>query len=146
MTAYQFEGSAVLVKPPVATESALVKDAVTIEAGNVAKDAGGADAGKYALGTLDATDGKGIAVEKRVGASTEKRPLTVVKTGWVRAVADGAIAAGASVKCGASARLKALAAADNRKLRVGRHEGTAALADGDTGTFWVDFSESGAEA
>lgn len=108
MVRYKFEGSGVIVKSPIQTESGLVKDGVTVNPGNVVIDAGpGADAGKYALGASGSTYVRGVAYEKRVGSDTgEKRPVTVIRKGLVRCIADGAIPIGAVLKAGASGKVK----------------------------------------
>lgn len=152
MTLYKFEGSAVLVKPPIMTESALVKDAVTILPGDVVIDAGpGTDAGKYDLGASGATYVRGVSLEKRVGSSTEKRPLTVVRKGLVRVKADGAIKQGAACKAGASAKVKAASLNDLERegTIIGTHfskddgsQGDAA--DGDIFILDLDVARSGA--
>lgn len=138
MTKYEFEGKGVLVKPPLQTESALVKDGVTVQVGDVVIDAGGADAGKYDLAGAGALNVKGVVEEKRVGASTEKRPVTAVAKGWVRTFAVGAITAGRKVKAGGNVTVATVnhsgvaesAAADAAGTVIGRY---LAKSDGSVG-------------
>lgn len=152
MTKYAFEGSAVLVKPPILTESALVKDAVTINPGNVVIDAGpGANAGKYDIGASGATYVRGVAIEKRIGSdANEKRPLTVVRKGLVRVIADGAIPIGSRLKAGATGKVKAMTTADEAAgvkgigVHFSKDDGSQAdAADGDTLIAEIDTALGG---
>lgn len=131
ITSYEFEGSAVCVKPPVSTESALVKDAITVNPGDVlVRDAA---TGKVTKGAADSKEFVGVAMEKRVGSSTEKRPVTYVTEGLVRVVADGAIARGHLVKTGADGKVKDLnvGGGDTFNEAIGRYEHKSAGTDGD---------------
>lgn len=147
MTDYQFEGEAVLVKPPILTGSAQVADGVTVEPGDVLEYAG-ATSQEVQLGTDASTRVAGIALEGRVGSSTETRPVTFVIIGWVRAVASGAIGSDRLVEPAADGELKAStggAAECGRYIALG--DGTrGAAANGNTIQVWIDATRNGGDA
>lgn len=154
MTEYEFEGGATLVKPPLQTESALVKDAVTIQAGDVVIASSVPD--KYDVAGAGALNVRGVAIEKRVGSATEARPLTVVSKGLVRTHAVAAIAIGRKVKAGGNVVVATVnhsgvaesVAADAAGTVIGRYIGksdgsNAAAVAGDVIIVEIDLGSHG---
>lgn len=85
MTEYNFEGQSVLVKPPLATESAIAE--TDIKTGDVVLE-GTVDRNQYRISAISgAVSARGVATEPRTAA--DPRPVTAVKKGECRVVSDG---------------------------------------------------------